>query len=127
MKEKVTTIQKRSKKSVQRDSVLYITPKGDTWKEHKLYIEDFAEDLYEFLRKREEKVKASPTMTSAFATFVSEGFQFEDFSCEEVRLPGTIATGWGSVFLKCCVWKLFSVKKVSQKLDRTFLKSSSSF
>ena len=86
MKEKVTTIQKRGKKSVQKDSVLYITPKGDTWKEHKLYIEDFAEDLYEFLRKREEKVKASPTMTSAFATAVSEGFQFEDFSCEEVQV-----------------------------------------
>ena len=86
MKEKVTTIQRRGKKSVQKDSVLYITPKGDTWKEHKLYIEDFAEDLYEFLRKREEKVKASPTMTSAFATFVSEGFQFEGFSCEEVQV-----------------------------------------
>ena len=86
MKEKVTTIQKRGKKDVQKDSVLYITPKGDTWKEHKLYIEDFAEDLYEFLRKREEKVKASPTMTSAFATFVSEGFQFEDFSYEEVQV-----------------------------------------
>ena len=84
MKEKVTTIQRRGKKSVQKDSVLYITPKGDTWKEHKLYIEDFAEDLYAFIREREEMEGASSTMTAAFATAVSRCFKFEGFSYEEV-------------------------------------------
>lgn len=86
MKKKVTTIQRSNKKSVKKDSVLYINPKGDTWKEHKKYIEDFAEDLYDFLREREEKVMAPPTMTAAFAGFVSGGFQFEDFSFEEVQV-----------------------------------------
>ena len=86
MKKKVTTIQRRGKKSVKKDSVLYIHPKGDTWKEHKKYIEDFAEDLYDFLREREENVMAPPTMTAAFAGFVSGGFQFEDFSFEEVQV-----------------------------------------
>ena len=86
MKEKVTKNQRRGKKSVRKDSVLYIHPKGDTWKEHKKYIEDFAEDMYEFIREREEKVNTPPTMTAAFAGFVSGGFQFEDFSCEEVQV-----------------------------------------
>lgn len=86
MKEKVTTIQRRGKKSVKKDSVLYIHPKGDTWKEHKQYIEDFAEDMYEFIRKREEMVNTPPTMTAAFAGFVSKGFRFEDFSFEEVQV-----------------------------------------
>ena len=86
MKEKVTKNQRRGKKSVRKDSVLYIHPKGDTWKEHKKYVEDFAEDLYDFLREREEKVNTPPTMTAAFAGFVSGGFQFEDFSCEEVQV-----------------------------------------
>ena len=85
MGKKVTKIQRRGKKSVKKDSVLYIHPKGDTWEEHKKYIEGFAEDLYDFLREREEKVMAPPTMTSAFAGFVSKGFQFEDFSFEEVQ------------------------------------------
>ena len=85
MKKKVTTIQRSNKKSVKKDSVLYINPKGDTWEEHKKYVEDFAEDLYDFLREREEKVMAPPTMTAAFAGFVSKGFQFEDFSFEDVQ------------------------------------------
>ena len=85
MKEKVTTIQKRGKKSVQKDSVLYITPKGDTWKEQKQYIEDFAEDMYAFIREREEMEGASSTMTSAFATAVSRCFKFEGFSDQEVK------------------------------------------
>lgn len=85
MKEKVTTIQKRGKKSVQKDSVLYITPKGDTWKEQKQYIEDFAEDMYAFIREREEMEGASSTMTAAFATAVSRCFKFEGFSDQEVK------------------------------------------
>lgn len=84
MKEKATKNQRRGKKSVRKDSVLYIHPKGDTWEEHKKYVEDFAEDLYDFLREREENVMAPPTMTAAFAGFVSGGFLFEGFSCEEV-------------------------------------------
>lgn len=85
MKEKVTTIQKRGKKSVQKDSVLYIIPKGDTWKEQKQYIEDFAEDMYAFIREREEMEGASSTMTAAFATAVSRCFKFEGFSDQEVK------------------------------------------
>ena len=85
MGKKVTKIQRQGKKSVRKDSVLYIHPKGDTWEEHKKYVEDFAEDMYEFIREREEKVMAPPTMTAAFAGFVSKGFQFEDFSFEEVQ------------------------------------------
>ena len=85
MGKKVTKNQRQGKKSVRKDSVLYIHPKGDTWEEHKKYVEDFAEDMYEFIREREEKVMAPPTMTSAFAGFVSKGFQFEDFSFEEVQ------------------------------------------
>lgn len=65
MGKKVTKIQRRGKKSVKKDSVLYIHPKGDTWEEHKKYVEDFAEDMYEFIREREEKVMAPPTMTAA--------------------------------------------------------------
>ena len=86
MKEKVTTIQRRGKKSVQKDSVLYITPKGDTWKEHKKYVEDFAEDMYAFIREREEMEGASSTMTAAFATAVSRCFKFEGFSDQEVKV-----------------------------------------
>jgi hypothetical protein len=86
MGKKVTKNQRLGKKSVRKDSVLYIHPKGDTWEEHKKYVEDFAEDLYDFLREREEKVMAPPTMTAAFAGFVSGGFQFEDFSFEEVQV-----------------------------------------
>lgn len=85
MGKKVTKIQRQGKKSVRKDSVLYIHPKGDTWEEHKKYVEDFAEDMYEFIREREEKVMAPPTMTAAFAGFVSKGFQFEDFSFEDVQ------------------------------------------
>jgi len=86
MGKKETKNQRRGKKSVRKDSVLYIHPKGDTRKEHKKYIEDFAEDMYEFIRKREEKVNTPPTMTTAFAGFVSGGFQFEDFSDQEVHV-----------------------------------------
>lgn len=85
MGKKVTKNQRREKKSVKKDSVFYIHPKGDTWEEHKKYVEDFAEDMYEFIREREEKVNTPPTMTAAFAGFVSKGFQFEDFSFEEVQ------------------------------------------
>ena len=70
MGKKVTKNQRRGKKSVRKDSVLYIHPKGDTWEEHKKYIEDFAEDMYEFIREREEMVNTPPTMTAAFAGFV---------------------------------------------------------
>jgi hypothetical protein len=49
---------------------LYINPKGDTWEEHKKYVEDFAEDLYEFIREREEKVNTPPTMTAALPVAV---------------------------------------------------------
>ena len=45
MGKKVTKNQRREKKSVKKDSVFYIHPKGDTWEEHKKYIEGFAEDL----------------------------------------------------------------------------------
>ena len=85
MKEKATKIQRHGKKSVKRESVLHIHPKGDTWKEQKQYIEDFAEDMYEFIREREEMEGASSTMTAAFATAVSRCFKFEGFSDQEVK------------------------------------------
>ena len=85
MNEKVTSNQKPCKKNAQKESVLHICPKGDTRKDQKLYIEDFAEDMYEFIRKREEMEGASSTMTAAFATAVSRCFKFEGFSDQEVK------------------------------------------
>ena len=85
MTKKVTKNQRRGKKSVRKDSVLYIHPKGDTWEEHKKYIEGFAEDMYAFIREREEMEGASSTMTAAFATAVSRCFKFEGFSDQEVK------------------------------------------
>ena len=85
MNEKVTSNQKPCKKNAQKESVLHICPKGDTRKDQKLYIEDFAEDMYAFIREREEMKGAAPTMTAAFATAVSRCFKFEGFSDQEVK------------------------------------------
>ena len=85
MKKKETSNQRLCKKSGQKESVLHIWPKGDTRKEQKRYIEDFAEDMYAFIREREEMEGASSTMTAAFATAVSRCFKFEGFSDQEVK------------------------------------------
>lgn len=85
MKKKETSNQRLCKKSGQKESVLHIWPKGDTRKEQKRYVEDFAEDMYEFIREREEMEGASSTMTAAFATAVSRCFKFEGFSDQEVK------------------------------------------
>lgn len=85
MKKKETSNQRLCKKSGQKESVLHIWPKGDTRKEQKRYIEDFAEDMYAFIREREEMEGASSTMTAAFATAVSRCFKFKGFSDQEVK------------------------------------------